>query len=176
VYNENTIGVKRFLWIFHIFLDLHVNFPDNKDMEPIHQRIIVLRGHLSLNQSQFAKKIGVTSTHINKVEAGKAKLSETAIRYICLTFGVNEYWLRNGGNGPIFKDSPILTPEEEELLAVYEKLEPDRKKELQEYAKERLELQEHKKLLNQHWKAGLEGKRLETVEILDEDWQESPEN
>jgi transcriptional regulator with XRE-family HTH domain len=87
-------------------------------METINNRISVLRKHLGLNQTQFAQKIGVSSQHISMFEAGKAKFSETTINLICLTFGVNEAWLRDG-KGNMIDDEALLSDQERQLLDLF---------------------------------------------------------
>jgi len=120
-------------------------------MEEARDRLRIIRRELKLNQGEFAGRIKISQSMLSGIEIGRETLTDRNIRLISLEFGVNEYWLRNGGPGPIFKEPPLLTPEEEKLLAVYEKLEPDRQEEVQKYAEERFYLQDHKKLRDEHW-------------------------
>jgi len=92
-------------------------------MEPIHKRIIELREHLGLNQSQFAKEIGVTSQLVNMIESGKSKFKEKNIRLVCLAFGVNEEWLRHG-TGEMLDDEAALSERERRLLALFRGMSP----------------------------------------------------
>jgi transcriptional regulator with XRE-family HTH domain len=114
---------------------------------------MIIRDHLSLNQTKFAQKIGVTSQLINKIESKKAKLTEANIHLICLTFGVREEWLREGKGemfnpplpeppAPVIIDGRKLEPDEKELLDIYDKLIPETQKEVRNYANDKLELQE----------------------------------
>jgi transcriptional regulator with XRE-family HTH domain len=102
-------------------------------MEIINSRITAIRKHLRISQSEFARKIGVTSQLINKIEAGNAKLSEANIRLICFTFKVNEEWLRNG-EGEIFDDEALLTDREKRLLELFRQLSATAQRMLVEYA------------------------------------------
>jgi transcriptional regulator with XRE-family HTH domain len=102
-------------------------------MELINSRIAVLRHHLKLNQSEFARELGVTSTLINKLEAGKTRLTDTNIRLICFTFKVNEKWLRNG-TGEMIDDDAQLSDYERHLLQFFRRLSPKARKMLIEYA------------------------------------------
>ena len=106
-------------------------------MEPSNIRISELRKNLKLNQTEFAKKIGVTSQLINMLEAGKTKISETNIRLICLTFGVNETWLRDG-TGDMMDEEALYSDREKRLLALFRKLSPRAQDMLIEYAEKLL--------------------------------------
>jgi transcriptional regulator with XRE-family HTH domain len=102
-------------------------------METINNRIIKLRHYLGLKQTQFAQKIGVTSTLINKIEAGKTKVTESNIRLICFTFKVNEEWLREG-KGEMLDEETLLSEWEKRLLALFKQLSPKAKEIFIEYA------------------------------------------
>lgn len=63
----------------------------------INERIRHLRKHvLHLNQTDFAKKLGMTQTGVSYLEHQGATITEQTIRTICLVFGVREEWLRHG--------------------------------------------------------------------------------
>jgi transcriptional regulator with XRE-family HTH domain len=102
-------------------------------METLNTRIIELRDKIGLNQTQFAKKIGVTSQLINMLEAGKTPLTESNIRLICLTFGVNEAWLREG-TGEMLNNETLLTEKAKRLHAIFQQLSPRAHELLIEYA------------------------------------------
>lgn len=74
----------------------------------INERIKYFRTEISRNekgknysQRQFADKIGVSHGVINNIESNLVEAKDNVIKLICLTFNVNEDWLRNG-NEPIF--------------------------------------------------------------------------
>jgi transcriptional regulator with XRE-family HTH domain len=92
-------------------------------MELINTRIIKLRNHLGMNQSQFARKLGVTSTLINKIEAMKSPLTDINIRLICFTFGVREARLRDG-EGDMMDNEALLSDQERQLLDLFRRLSP----------------------------------------------------
>jgi transcriptional regulator with XRE-family HTH domain len=100
-------------------------------------RIAALRNHLGLNQTKFAQRIGVTSQLVNKIEAGNTPLSETNIRLICFTFGVNEAWLRDG-TGDMMNDEALLSGWEKRLVELFRKLSPKARELLVEYAEKLL--------------------------------------
>jgi transcriptional regulator with XRE-family HTH domain len=102
-------------------------------MDTINSRVIELRNHLGLKQTHFAQRIGVTSTLINKIETGSAKVTEANIRLICFTFKVNEEWLREGKGG-MMNDEALLSEWERRLLALFRQLSPKARELLIEYA------------------------------------------
>jgi transcriptional regulator with XRE-family HTH domain len=81
-------------------------------------RLKTLRKTLTLNQSEFAEKLGLTFSAISLMELGKTKLTEQNIKHIALTFDVNEEWLRNGA-GSMFVET---IPGERELLSIFRSL------------------------------------------------------
>jgi transcriptional regulator with XRE-family HTH domain len=81
-------------------------------------RIRAIRRELGINQGEFARRIGLTQTAMSMIEVGKSKLTEQNIKLICVTFNVNEHWLRTG-EGEMFGS---LSPYEKELLETYRQL------------------------------------------------------
>lgn len=65
-------------------------------MEDISGRIKMVRKKNKLNQQEFAKIIGLSQTHISKIESGKGKPSDKTLRIIAVEFGVNFDWLKSG--------------------------------------------------------------------------------
>lgn len=67
----------------------------------INQRIRHLRKSvLGLNQRQFASDLGMAQTGVSGMEQDGATVTDRVIKSICLTYGINEEWLRNG-TGPM---------------------------------------------------------------------------
>ena len=82
---------------------------DFKQMK-VYERIKYLRkSELHMTQEQFAKELLISRSSLSVIEIGEVKVTERNILTICLTYGVNEEWLRDGVE-PIFK---TLTKEEE---------------------------------------------------------------
>jgi len=81
-------------------------------------RIRLIRKVLSLKQGEFAKKIGLTQNALSMIELEKVALTEKNIKLICVTFAVDETWLRTG-KGEMFGPA---SPYEKELLEVFGKL------------------------------------------------------
>jgi transcriptional regulator with XRE-family HTH domain len=87
-------------------------------------RVTKLRKALGLTQARFGKKLGLSDVSISLIESGKNTLTEQNIKLICLTFGVNETWLRTG-DGEIFNEA---VPGEQQLLDLFRNLSPPTKK------------------------------------------------
>ena len=84
-------------------------------------RIRQVRKALSLNQGEFASRIGLTQTSLSMIELEKVVLTEKNIKLICVTFAVDENWLRTG-KGEMFGS---MSPYEKELIEVFGKLTED---------------------------------------------------
>jgi len=65
-------------------------------------RIKELRKALSLNQTEFAKKLGIAPNTISSYESGTIEPSNSIIKSIVREYGVNETWLRTGA-GDMFR-------------------------------------------------------------------------
>lgn len=59
-------------------------------------RIKELRKSLGLNQTDFGKNLGVTTSTISGYELGTISPSDAIIKSIVREYGVNETWLRTG--------------------------------------------------------------------------------
>jgi len=105
-------------------------------------RIRLLRKTLGLKQGDFACRIGLTQNTMSMIELGKASLTEKNIKLICVTFAVDEQWLRNG-TGEMFGPT---SPYEKELLAVFGKLTADTQEFILEMAQNLLKRQEKYKV------------------------------
>ena len=112
-------------------------------MENIGDRLRFIRKELKINQGDFAARIELKQGSYCDIENEKQILTPRIKRLICLEFRVNEDWLETGAGEP-FKPTE-LSSDEKELLSVYDKLEPEIKREIIERAKEKLELQELRK-------------------------------
>jgi transcriptional regulator with XRE-family HTH domain len=85
-------------------------------------RLKIIRNTLKLDQSEFAAKLGMKQTGYSRIETGVNALTEQNIRLICLTFGVNENWLRTGAGDMFITKDLAETPEEKELLGIFRRL------------------------------------------------------
>jgi len=91
-------------------------------METISERVRALRKKLGLNQTDFAKKIGLSDSALSRIEIGGNSLIERNIISLCASgrFGegltVNKEWLLNGGDPSLmFEAAP--RPDE---MAIYD--------------------------------------------------------
>ena len=100
------------------------------------ERIRALRKALRLNQKEFAQRLGMKSTTLSMIEVGDNELTEKNIKLVCMTFNVNENWLRTG-KGEMFSASPY----EKEFFEIYGSLLPDTQKALLKLAKDLLATQ-----------------------------------
>lgn len=69
----------------------------------MNNRIKELRKTLGLTQQEFGEKIKVKRNTIATYEMGRSEPSDSAISLICVTFNVNEDWLRTG-TGEMFNN------------------------------------------------------------------------
>lgn len=59
------------------------------------ERINFVRKDNKLNQKDFAKLLGISQTHVSKIEHGIENPSETLLLFISYKFAVNIDWLKN---------------------------------------------------------------------------------
>jgi transcriptional regulator with XRE-family HTH domain len=101
-------------------------------------RMVAVRKALSLNQGEFAERLGMKRTSLSMVELGNNALTEKNIKLICMQFNVNESWLRSG-EGEMF--SQAASPYETEFLDIYKDLMPETQQALLRFARELLATQ-----------------------------------
>ncbi len=65
-------------------------------MQSASERIKFIRKQKKMNQQTFANIIGVSQTHISKIESGKDNASDKLLRIISEEFNINFEWLKNG--------------------------------------------------------------------------------
>jgi transcriptional regulator with XRE-family HTH domain len=103
-------------------------------------RIRQVRKTLGLKQGEFASRIGLTQTSLSMIELEKVALTDKNIKLICVTFAVNEGWLRTG-KGEMFSS---ISPYEKELLDIFGKLTEDTQGFILEMARNLLKRQENR--------------------------------
>jgi transcriptional regulator with XRE-family HTH domain len=104
------------------------------------ERIIEVRKTLNLKQFQFAQQLGIKQSTLSNIETGQNGVSDANVRLICMTFNVNETWLRSG-DGPMFSNSTPGSSDETELLGIFRKLLPPTRKVILNHIKDLLEVQ-----------------------------------
>jgi transcriptional regulator with XRE-family HTH domain len=93
----------------------------------VNERIRRARQTLDMTQTDFSKAIYVSNGYTAEIENGHRAANDRIIRLICLTFGVNEQWLKTG-KGEMFQASPV--ERKERILSLFDRLNPR----FQEYA------------------------------------------
>lgn len=68
----------------------------------IGERIKKVRKSQGLNQKDFATQLGISQTHISGIESNKEKPSLTLIKLISIKFYIDEEWLLNGSEQPLY--------------------------------------------------------------------------
>lgn len=106
-------------------------------MKIMRERLKRIRKKLGLNQTEFARLIGLRQTALSMIEVGTTTLTDKNVKLICATFNVNEQWFRTG-KGEMFEASPYV----KELLSIFERLSPDTQDFLIEMARNLLKKQE----------------------------------
>ncbi|MDR2619292.1 MAG: helix-turn-helix domain-containing protein [Treponema sp.] len=104
------------------------------------ERLKLIRKKLGLNQTEFARLIGLKQTALSMIEVGTTPLTDKNVKLICATFNVNEEWFRTGA-GEMFGSSPYVR----ELLDIFGRLSPDTQEFLLEMARNLLRNQEKKR-------------------------------
>ena len=66
-------------------------------------RIRLLRKELKMTTEVFGEKLGIVSSAVSNIEAGRRQPTNQLILSICREFNVNEQWLRTG-EGEMFND------------------------------------------------------------------------
>ena len=96
-----------------------------------------MRKSLGLNQTDFAKYLGITQTAYSMIESGNRPLADKYVKIICSVFGVSEDWFCTG-RGEMF----LVSPYEKEFTELFERLEPAAQQYLLLMAKELLKTQQ----------------------------------
>jgi len=144
IFNNMSSDFIKFMVFIIDFLSLiwyPITIKVKSEVKIMITRLKQLRKILKINQTNFAKQLGITQTAYSMIENGNNPLSDRYIKVICSAFNVNENWLRTG-NGDMFFSSPY----EKEFTEVFSNLAPVTQQYLLLMAKELLNTQE--KLLN----------------------------
>lgn len=83
----------------------------NESHETILDRIKYIMNTSRLNQSAFARRLGVDSPYISKIMSGRLAVSEGFINRIVIDMGVSKQWLKHGTDVPYPKPSHATTIE-----------------------------------------------------------------
>lgn len=77
----------------------------------MNNRIKEIRIALTLNQSDFAKRIGIGQAALSAQEKGIRNITDRTVSQICQEFNVNEDWLRTG-EGEMFVQTATFSLDE----------------------------------------------------------------
>lgn len=77
----------------------------------IAERLKQIRATMNMNQTTFAKSLGISQSTLAMMEVGKRDILERHIKTICALYNVDEHWLRTGEGTMLIetKDSFIDT-------------------------------------------------------------------
>ena len=70
----------------------------------MNERVKELRKTLGLSGEKFGESLGTTRFAISQIETGRNNLTDQMVKLICLTYNVNEDWLRTG-QGSMFNET-----------------------------------------------------------------------
>jgi transcriptional regulator with XRE-family HTH domain len=73
----------------------------------VYHRLKAVRKALYMSQEEFGKRIGLAQTALSMIESGINPITNKNLKLMCITFNINEQWLRTG-KGEMFNDSPHL--------------------------------------------------------------------
>lgn len=62
----------------------------------IHQRLVIARQHVDMNQQEFARLLGVTTSTVQRAESGATQPRRTTLMAWSMATGVNLHWLETG--------------------------------------------------------------------------------
>lgn len=108
-------------------------------MEPCERVRHLRKKVLNLTLEEFSKRINISRSNLNNIEAGRIGFTERVLFDICRTFHVRKDWIKNGEE-PIFEDGE--NPLDSEILRLYALLTDDSKKYLYGYIQRLLEEQQ----------------------------------
>lgn len=75
----------------------------------VNKRVLALRKHLKLTQTEFGESLGVSRDVINNIDNNRVDIGtkHLLLQHICKVYGVNENWLLNGEGAMLALDSSI---------------------------------------------------------------------
>ena len=87
----------------------------------INQRIVHIRKTLGYSQEKFAEGLKLSRSFQGGIEANHRKVNERLVKLICLTYGVDENWLKTG-EGEMF--DTVTDPRLERIIRNFNKMDP----------------------------------------------------
>ena len=116
----------------------------------INERIKTLRKSLKMNQTEFARKIGISQTNLSWLEQNGHTVLERNIKQISLSFNVREEWLRSG-TGEKYRQSaieeflhdPTLDEIDKKILKSYIEMNPNQRQYIKNWIMSIAEIEKH---------------------------------
>ena len=62
----------------------------------MNDRVKIIRKSMKLNQTDFAKRIGIKQSALSSIESKQSSVTERNIKAICSEYRISEVWLRTG--------------------------------------------------------------------------------
>jgi DNA-binding XRE family transcriptional regulator len=87
----------------------------------INERVVKIRKILGYTQGEFARPLELSRSFQGKKKKNHRKINDRLVKMICLTYGVNEVWLKTG-TGEMFDTGK--DPRLERIIRNYNKLDP----------------------------------------------------
>ena len=87
----------------------------------INQRIVQIRKTLGYSQEKFAEGLELSRSFQGGIEANHRKVNDRLVKQICLTYGVDENWLKTG-QGEMFNTAN--DPRLERIIRNFNKMDP----------------------------------------------------
>ena len=96
----------------------------------INQRVIEIRKKMGLTQEKFAGPLKISASFQGGIEANHRKVNDRLIKIICLTYAIEEDWLKTG-MGEMYNSQK--DPRLERIIRTYNKLDPQLQNYVMEY-------------------------------------------
>ncbi|GHV81364.1 hypothetical protein AGMMS49944_31550 [Spirochaetia bacterium] len=112
----------------------------------LRERLRALRKALDVNQKEFSKGIFLSSSFYAQIESGTRNINDRIYELISQKYNVNKDWLKTG-KGEMF-ESPPPNMNLEQIMAIYEELNPLFKKYITLQMKQLLEVQKEEEKQN----------------------------
>ena len=81
-------------------------------------RVKIIRKSMKLNQTDFAKRIGIKQSALSSIESKQSSVTERNIKAICSEYRISEAWLRTGEGNMLSTSDAAITCSTEELNGI----------------------------------------------------------
>ncbi|GHV65715.1 hypothetical protein AGMMS49587_20270 [Spirochaetia bacterium] len=112
----------------------------------LRERLQALRKALDVNQKEFSKGIFLSSSFYAQLESGTRNINDRIYELITQKYNVNKDWLKTGKGGMFASPPPNMNLEQ--IMAIYEELNPLFKKYITLQMKQLLEVQKEEEKQN----------------------------